>query len=339
MARRNGGWWQHLSICFSKADRMASEANAATVLDGASPNDDSGERLWGQERDREIQTWSDEAKASDGEAHLLPELRSSGGGCRPTTKTNADVVLEKLPSCIVATTITVHACAGKVVVRPGDVFVTRRPMWLACVYAKCGHMVAMTKAFDEMPHRGVPSWNALIVGLRKERKAQRVFHGVAAQGQEVPLIGQVIVPSALSAGDGRLEHVAELDEEAVIPIQQEQVELPADRDALHVHLHEQRSPAASAAAAASGRRLLQGAPEERLDRRPIGVHLAVPAYAAITGRPFMLKGLLINQLIDGDDGYKRPNWPIGWSTVAQLIFGCTVSPRNSNGNRNLEVVL
>jgi hypothetical protein len=69
------------------------------------------------------------------------------------------------------------------------------------------------------------------------------------------------------------------------------------------------------------------------------VHLAVPAYAAITGRPFMLKGLLINQLIDGDDGYKRPNWPIGWSTVAQLIFGCTVSPRNSNGNRNLEVVL
>lgn len=139
-------------------------------------------------------------------------------------------------------------------------------------------------------------------------------------------------------GDGRLEHVAELDEEAVIPIQQEQVELPADRDALHVHLHEQRSPSASAAAA-SGRRLLQGAPEERLDRRPIGVHLAVPAYAAITGRPFMLKGLLINQLIDGDDGYKRPNWPIGWSTVAQLIFGCTVSPRNSNGNRNLEVVL
>lgn len=84
MVRRNGGWWQHLSICFSKADQMASEANAATVVDGASPNDDSGERLWGQERDREIQTWSDEAKASNGEAHLLPELRSSRGGCRPT---------------------------------------------------------------------------------------------------------------------------------------------------------------------------------------------------------------------------------------------------------------
>ncbi|BAD81334.1 hypothetical protein [Oryza sativa Japonica Group] len=156
MARRNGGWWQHLSICFSKADRMASEANAATVVDGASPNDDSGERLWGQERDREIQTWSDEAKASNGEAHLLPELRSSRGGCRPTA---------------------VHACAGKVVVRPGDVFVTRRPMWLACVYAKCGHMVAMTKAFDEMPHRGVPSWNALIVGLRKERKVSSRLKG------------------------------------------------------------------------------------------------------------------------------------------------------------------
>ncbi|EAY73568.1 hypothetical protein OsI_01453 [Oryza sativa Indica Group] len=84
MARRNGGWWQHLSICFSKADQMASEANAATMVDGASPNDDSGERLWGQERDREIQTWSDEAKASNGEAHLLLELRSSRGGCRPT---------------------------------------------------------------------------------------------------------------------------------------------------------------------------------------------------------------------------------------------------------------
>jgi hypothetical protein len=63
---------------------MASEANAATMVDGASPNDDSGERLWGQERDREIQTWSDEAKASNGEAHLLLELRSSRGGCRPT---------------------------------------------------------------------------------------------------------------------------------------------------------------------------------------------------------------------------------------------------------------
>lgn len=70
-----------------------------------------------------------------------------------------------------------HACAGKVVMRPGDVFVTRRPMWLACVYAKCGHMVAMTKAFDEMPHRGVPSWNALIVGLRKERKVSSRLKG------------------------------------------------------------------------------------------------------------------------------------------------------------------
>lgn len=50
------------------------------------------------------------------------------------------------------------------------------------------------RAVLERAHRGATQ------GTEGFLKAQMVFHGVAAQGQEVPLIGQVIVASALSAG-------------------------------------------------------------------------------------------------------------------------------------------
>ncbi|EEE54355.1 hypothetical protein OsJ_01353 [Oryza sativa Japonica Group] len=100
--------------------------------------------------------------------------RREDDGKQDVAEVGPDFVIVVMVMVVV---MMVHACAGKFVVRPGDVFVTRRPMWLACVYAKCGHMVAMTKAFDEMPHRGVPSWNALIVGLRKERKVSSRLKG------------------------------------------------------------------------------------------------------------------------------------------------------------------
>lgn len=96
----------------------------------------------------------------------------------------------------------------------------------------------------------------------------------------------------ISVGDAGLEHVAEFDEKAVVPVQQKQIQFPADWDALHVHLHEQCPPPACA----FGRRR-QGTPKKRFDRRPIGEYL-VPF-----DHPFMLKGLLINV----DDGYKRTN--------------------------------
>ncbi|XP_062234079.1 pentatricopeptide repeat-containing protein At1g08070, chloroplastic-like [Phragmites australis] len=94
----------------------------------------------------------------------------------------------------------VHACAAKVV-PPGDMFVYTG---LVDVYSKAGDMAASRKVFDEMPSRGVASWNALVVGYARNKMcldALLVFRELGAQGREVPL-DQVSVSSVLSACTG-----------------------------------------------------------------------------------------------------------------------------------------
>ena len=54
----------------------------------------------------------------------------------------------------------------------------------------------------------------------------------------------MLLDACILTGDGSLEHVAEFSEEAVVPFQQEQVQLPADWNAFHIHLHEQCPPPA-----------------------------------------------------------------------------------------------
>lgn len=81
---------------------------------------------------------------------------------------------------------------------PADVFVYTG---LVDVYAKCRDMAASRKVFDEMPRRGVVSWNALVVGYARNGvclEALCVFRELKTQGREVPL-DQVSVSSALSA--------------------------------------------------------------------------------------------------------------------------------------------
>ncbi|KAL6626342.1 hypothetical protein ACP70R_030068 [Stipagrostis hirtigluma subsp. patula] len=93
--------------------------------------------------------------------------------------------------------LQVHACAAKVV-PPGDVFVCTG---LVDAYAKGGDMASSRKVFDEMPSRGLASWNALVVGYARNEMfldALRVFRELAAQDREVPL-DQVSVSSVLSA--------------------------------------------------------------------------------------------------------------------------------------------
>ncbi|KAL5221875.1 hypothetical protein ABZP36_026588 [Zizania latifolia] len=118
-------------------------------------------------------------------------------------RTSFHVVSAVLTACACLPLIhgrQVHACAVKVV-PPGDVFVYTG---LVDVYAKCGDMVASRKAFDEMPRRSVPSWNALVVGYARNGmflEALRVFKELVEQGLEVPL-DQVSLSSALSACTG-----------------------------------------------------------------------------------------------------------------------------------------
>jgi len=99
----------------------------------------------------------------------------------------------------------------------------------------------------------------------------------------------MLLDACILTGDGSLEHVAEFGKEAVVPFQQEQVQLPADWNAFHIHLHEQCPPPACWRH--------QGASEERLDWGPIRVYL-VPAH-----HPSVLKVLLINV----DDVHKETN--------------------------------
>lgn len=65
-------------------------------------------------------------------------------------------------------------------------------------------MASSTRVFDEMPHRSVASWNALLVGYARNGmylEALRMFRELAAQGRNVPL-DQVSMSSALSACTG-----------------------------------------------------------------------------------------------------------------------------------------
>jgi len=113
--------------------------------------------------------------------------------------------------------------------------------------------------------------------------------------------------------------VAKFCKEAVVPIQQEQVQLPTDWNAFHVHLHEQCSPSTC--------RSCQGASKEGFDRGPIREYL-VPAH-----HPFVLKVLLINV----DDVHKGTNWME--STVGILIGDAVYFRDNNDNTTNMKVVV
>jgi hypothetical protein len=69
--------------------------------------------------------------------------------------------------------------------------------------------------------------------------------------------------------DGGFEHATQKRKEAVVAVEQQQIQLSADGDALHVHLHEQRVLSMATAASPARRnirRRRQGAPKKRFDR-------------------------------------------------------------------------
>jgi pentatricopeptide repeat protein len=92
----------------------------------------------------------------------------------------------------------VHACAAKIA-SLADVFVCTG---LVHAYATAGDMASSARVFDEMPHRNLASWNALLVGYTRSGmhlEALRVFRELTSAGHK---LDQVTMSGALSACAG-----------------------------------------------------------------------------------------------------------------------------------------
>ncbi|CAM0881029.1 unnamed protein product [Alopecurus aequalis] len=126
-------------------------------------------------------------------------LSSSRRALRP----NPHVISAVLAACAGLTPVhgrQVHACAAKIASLT-DVFVYTG---LVHAYATAGDMSSSSRVFDEMPHRNVASWNALLVGYNRSGmylEALRVFRELASVGHKVQL-DQVTMSSALTACAG-----------------------------------------------------------------------------------------------------------------------------------------
>ncbi|KAG6520960.1 hypothetical protein ZIOFF_018025 [Zingiber officinale] len=66
------------------------------------------------------------------------------------------------------------------------------------MYAKCGRVDDFRKVFDEMAVRSLVSWNALIVGLVRNKLVRAQMRAASASGERRCLAIKLAVESSLS---------------------------------------------------------------------------------------------------------------------------------------------